>query len=178
MPRTQNNTLNQNCYVVRDLEESMHYWMDALGIGPFFHLPHIGLSNIIHRGAPAALDISAAVAFSGNIQIELIVQHNDGPSPYRDVVAAGEEGFHHICLYPDDYAGFISKYEAMGCPVAGGATITSTGTEFVYMDARERLNCMVELVDLPSDGGQIWAPMIEATDAWDGVTDPIRVMQL
>ena len=178
MARNQNNTLTQNCYVVRDIGESMKFWMETFDIGPFFLLPHLALDDVTHRGAPAELDISAALAFSGNVQIELIEQHNDGPSAYRDVVPKGEEGFHHICLYPDDYEGFIAKYEDMGCPIAGSGALTANGTRFVYMDARERLNCMVELVDAPGGSGALWGPMLEATDTWDGVTDPIRTITL
>lgn len=178
MARTQNNILTQNAYVVRDLGTSMTFWMDTFDIGPFFVIPHIPLTDVTYRGAPAELDISAALAFSGNIQIELIEQHNDGPSAYRDVVPAGEEGFHHICLYPDDYEGFVARYEAMGYPIAGGGALASSGTRFAYMDARARLNCMVEIVDAPGGTGAMWGPLLEATDTWDGVTDPIRTISL
>lgn len=37
------------------------------------------------RGGPAEIDMSAAVAQSGSVQIELIAQHDDKPSPYLDM---------------------------------------------------------------------------------------------
>jgi len=37
---------------------------------------------------------------------------------------------------------------------------------------------MVELVDAPEGGSIVWAALREATDNWDGKTDPIRTMGL
>ena len=57
-----NSILTQNAYVIRDIEESMHRWIDTMGVGPFFLLDHIKLKDVMYRGAPIDLDISAAVA--------------------------------------------------------------------------------------------------------------------
>ena len=172
-----NSVITQNAYVVRDIEESMRTWIDVMGVGPFFLLPHIQLTNVDYRGTPIDLDITAAVAFAGPVQIELIEQHNSGPSAYRDVVPEGEEGFHHVCIYPDDYDAVLADYVSKGMPVATQGTVASSGLRFCYIDARPKLNCMMELVDAP-DGSGLWAPLREATDNWDGKTDPIRVMAL
>jgi len=174
------NILTQNAYVVRDIQASMKAWINDFGIGPFFLMPHINLKNVMHRGIKIDLDISAAVALSGNVQIELIEQHNVGPSAYRDVVPTGREGFHHICLYPKDYDAIQADYVAKGMPIAMEGEVASNGTRFCYMDATARLNCMVELVDVPGGGGTstMWGPLREATENWDGVSDPIRVMEL
>jgi hypothetical protein len=174
-----NSVLTQNAYVVRDVQASMHQWINTMGIGPFFLLDHINLQNVEYRGTAIELDISAAIAFSGSVQIELIQQHSDGPSAYRDVVPEGSEGFHHICIYPEDYDRSLADYEAAGMPLAMKGEIASSGGRFCYMDARSNLNCMMELVDVPDGGaGALWAPLRQATDEWDGKTDPIRLMDL
>ncbi len=46
-----NSVLTQNAYVVRDIEASMHQWINTMGIGPFFLLDHIQLTDVIYRGA-------------------------------------------------------------------------------------------------------------------------------
>ena len=144
----------------------MHQWMDTMGIGPFFLLPHIPLTDVTYRGGAIDLDMSAAVALSGNVQIELIEQHNSGPSAYRDVVPEGEEGFHHMCIYPDDYDKTMADYEARGMPVAMSGRVASSGMRFCYVDARSNLNCMMELVDNPGGTSTLWAPLRQATDAF------------
>jgi hypothetical protein len=170
--------LTQNAYVVRDIEDAMNTWIEVMGVGPFFYMKHIPLADMKHRGNAIDLDISAAVAFSGSVQIELIQQHNSGPSAYRDVVPEGQDGFHHICLYPDSYDDLLAQYLAKGIPMSMEGKVASTGGRFCYVDAREKLNCMVEIVDVPAGGSAMWAPLRDATDNWDGKTDPIRVMEL
>ncbi|MFD2498635.1 hypothetical protein ACFSTI_06955 [Rhizorhabdus histidinilytica] len=75
----------QNAYVVRDLDEAMVRWNRTLGIGPFLVRRHIALRDVLYRGRPASLDISAAHAQAGDIQIELVMQHCDQPSAFRDM---------------------------------------------------------------------------------------------
>ncbi len=178
MPQHVNSILTQNAYVVRDIEASMQAWIETMGIGPFFLLPHIKLTDMQYRGTPIEIDMSAAVAFSGSVQIELIEQHSSGPSAYRDVVPEGEEGFHHICLYPDDYDAVVAQYAAKDMPVSMDGKVASSGARFCYMDARPQLNCMVELVDFPGGASALWQPLRDATEDWDGKTDQVRIMEL
>lgn len=179
MLQHQNQIITQNAYVVRDMDEAIARWRKVVNIGPVFVMSHISLHAVTYRGEAAELDITAAVAFAGHVQLEFIVQHNDAPSAYRDVVPAGQEGFHHICFYPDDYDAELARYEAMGFPVATSGRVGSAdGMRFCYVDTRSSLNCMVELVDAPDGAGPMWATLREATDNWDGKTDPVRQFTL
>jgi catechol 2,3-dioxygenase-like lactoylglutathione lyase family enzyme len=179
MKQHQNLVITQNAWVVDNLDEAIARFRKIMNIGPFFMIPKIGLSNVKYRGKPAELDISVAVAFAGHVQLELIEQHNDGPSAYRDAVPKGQEGYHHICFYPDDYDAELARYIAMGYEVAtSGEVASANNRRFCYIDTRKDLNCMVELVDAPEGGSVVWAALREATDNWDGKTDPIRIMGL
>jgi catechol 2,3-dioxygenase-like lactoylglutathione lyase family enzyme len=179
MKQHQNQVMTQNAWVVRDLEEAIDRFRRMMGIGPFFVIPKIGLQNVKYRGRPAELDISVAVAFAGHMQLELIEQHNDAPSAYRDAVPKGQDGYHHVCFYPDDYDAELARYLAMGFEVAtSGEVASANGRRFCYIDTRPALNCMVELVDAPEGASVVWKALREATDGWDGKTDPIRVVGL
>ncbi len=179
MKQHQNLVITQNAWVVRDLDEAIAKFTRTMKVGPWFKIPKIGLHNVKYRGQPAELDISVAVAFAGHVQLELIEQHNDGPSAYRDAVPKGQEGYHHICFYPDDYDAELARYIAMGYEVATSGQVTSAnGRRFCYIDTRKDLNCMVELVDAPEGGSIVWAALREMTDSWDGKTDPVRMMGL
>ena len=59
----------------------------------------------------SAVDVQVAVAQAGPVQIELIQQHCDRPSVYRDLVDKGESGFHQLCTVTADYEGKIARYE-------------------------------------------------------------------
>ncbi len=83
-------------------------------------------------------------------------------------------GVPHITADTDEAAAF-----AMGYAVAtSGEVASANNRRFCYIDTRKDLNCMVELVDAPEGGAAVWKAMREATDAWDGRTDPIRIMGL
>jgi hypothetical protein len=89
----------QTAFIVNDLEESCAKWARTMGIGPFTLLENIDLPNIIYRGEPGELNLSAALAASGDLQVELIQPHHDHPSVYRDYYPTGQEGYHHIGVF-------------------------------------------------------------------------------
>lgn len=145
MTMPDNQTITQMGYVVDKLETAMARWSDTLGIGPFTVIPHVPIDGGLYRGAPTQVDISVATAESGAIQIELIEQHNDVASCYRDLFPAGREGLHHVAVHTADYDAEVGRYEAMGCPAAFAGVYQ--GTRFVYMDTSATLGIMVEVVE-------------------------------
>jgi hypothetical protein len=145
MTMPDNSSITQMGYVVADLEAAMRRWTDTLGAGPFQLLHHVQVVEGLYRGTPTDVDISVALAEVGGIQLELIEQHNDVPSCYRDLFAAGEEGLHHVAVQPADFDAEVARYEGLGCPQAFGGLYE--GNRFVYMDTSARLGIMVELVE-------------------------------
>jgi hypothetical protein len=164
--------IRQNAYVVEDLDKAVDDWSRQFGIGPFYCLRHVQFESAHYRGKPIALDISVALCFSGDLCLELIEQHSPGPSAYRDVVAPGQRGFHHILVYPQDYDAEICRYQQQGFDVAGGGILKASGMQFVYIDTRRSLGCMVELAsrDTPAQ----WRPLIEAARRWKPGDPAIR----
>jgi hypothetical protein len=67
-------------YVVRDIKVAMDHWAKSLGVGPWFYNPHYEFDSFIYRGSRYdELDISVAMANSGEMQIELIQQRCETP---------------------------------------------------------------------------------------------------
>jgi len=101
-------------YVVRDIERAMALWTQTLGVGPFYVLREIEMTNYRYRGhlGPAPV-ITVAFANSGDVQIELIQQHNDVPSAYTEFLSAGREGMHHVSSWFAEPAEYDSAYQAM-----------------------------------------------------------------
>lgn len=164
--------IRQNGYVVENLDAGARAWSAQLGIGPFFCIRHMALDHVRYRGQPAELDISVALCFDGDLCIELIEQHNDGPSAYRDMVPVGARGFHHMLVYPQDYDRELARYEEMDVVVAGSGVLRSTGLRFAYLDTRATLGCMLELVS--RDAPEQWATMKQACRAWRSGDPVIR----
>ena len=78
-------------FVVDDLLADAARWAHVLGVGPF-HVTPTRTSSATYRGAPSNVEVQYALAQAGPVQIELIQQHCDRPSMFRDVFAQGRVG--------------------------------------------------------------------------------------
>ena len=89
--------IRQVGYVVKDIEAAMTYWSEAVGVGPWFYRKVVDTTEFNYHGKPSAFpELSIAVANSGDLQIELIQQHNDAPSLYLDTLKQNGEVAQHI----------------------------------------------------------------------------------
>ena len=165
--------LMQAAFIVEDLDAAIDAWIRTTGIGPFFVVPNIVLTEFDYRGQRSSgLDFSVAIAQSGGVQIELIQQHSDGPSAYRDLIAKGHQGFHHFCIYTSDYDATRARYLAAGAESALDGLFGEV--RFCYIDTSPTIGCMIELVEEHPLEGEFFARIAEAAKDWDGVTNPIR----
>ncbi|MCV7065933.1 VOC family protein [Mycolicibacterium farcinogenes] len=122
--------------------------------------------------AVAEIDISCAIAQAGGVQIELIKQHGNAASPYRDVFAEGESGLHHICSFVDDVEAECRNYQGHGFEVVMNAVIAGE-THVAYVDTRPMIGCMTELMGRQGLAVKMFEAAAAAAADWDG-TDPVR----
>ena len=165
---------NQIAWVVDDLDKAVQQWQQTARIGPFFVGTHVGaiFTEARHRGSPIEIDISCAIAQAGGVQIELIKQHGNSPSPYRDVYAEGESGLHHICSFVDDIDAECRNYQVHGFEVVMNAVVAGQ-TRVAYADTRPMIGCMTELMERKGLAVQMFDATAAAAAGWDG-TDPVR----
>ncbi len=95
--------LFQHAYLVNDIESSIVKWNELLGAGPFGVTEHHKTDSFMYRGTDVQADVSYAFGYLGDLMIQFIQQHDDKPSIYRDMYAAGEEGFHHFAYLVHDF---------------------------------------------------------------------------
>ncbi len=161
----------QVCWVVPDLRGAIESWSRSAGVGPFFWFDGVGCADGRHRGAPAEFPaVTAAIAYAGDLQIELVCQDNDEPGVFRDVFEEGQSGLHHMALVCKDYESERDAYVDGGAELAFEGRIGNSRT--CWVDTTPTLGFMVELLE-PSpvrDAG--FAAMRAAAEAWDGA-DPI-----
>jgi hypothetical protein len=163
----------QAAFIVDDVEAAARAWVQTTGIGPFLLVPHIELAEYSYRGERrAGLDFSVALAQSGGVQIELIQQHCDSPSAYRDTIAKGAQGFHHLAIYCDDYDAAYDHYRRQGFAVSVDGMFGPL--RFSYIDTSATIGCMIELVEQHESQTEFFQRVAAAAEGWDGVTDPIR----
>ena len=161
----------QQAWVVDDLAAAMRRWTEVCGVGPFFVLEHVPMENLTYRGRPAKLDCTIALAQAGRTQVELIEQHCDNPSIYRDIVPKGRSAFHHAAVICQDYDRELAHYQSMGLALA--ATGSFGDMRFAYVDTSRDLDCVVELIeDMPSIRSH-FKMIADAAAGWDG-KEPVR----
>jgi catechol 2,3-dioxygenase-like lactoylglutathione lyase family enzyme len=174
--------VRQIAFVVRDVERAMRYWIDTLGVGPFFVLREITPDTFRYRGAPSpAPTLTMGFANSGTLQVELIQQHDDRPSAYRDFLASGREGFQHVSswLTRAEYDATMARALAAGTAVAHEGAMAGGGVRFAYF-ATDTVpgGLTYEIADVAEPTVFPMMQMIaDAAKSWDG-SEPIRELRL
>lgn len=157
----------QNAYVIGDVDRAVAHWSGKVGVGPFFLLEHVRFGDVEFRGAPLRLDISVAIAQWGEVQVELIVQHDAAPSIYTEFAARHGEGLQHVGVMTDSVDRHLERLAAIGvAPVQHGAT--ANGMRFAYVATDAHPGAMIELIESGPAVDAFFAMVRKAGHSWDG----------
>ncbi len=159
-------------FVVDDLFAAARRWVDVFAVGPFHVLPRMEVA-CTYRGAESMVEMQVAVAQAGPVQIELIQQHCDRPSIYRDLFPSGGTGLHQLSTVTADYEGTTAHYLALGYELA--SEIEARGQRVAFFDTVADFGFMVEVTEaVPGFLDQLTAISRTCAD-WDG-SDPVRIL--
>lgn len=162
----------QYAYTVPDLAEAMHRYTEVLQVGPWFRRGPFVPGNALYRGERTDVELSLARAFSGDSMIELIQQHNEAPSVYRELIELRGFGFHHWAVPTRAFAEDTQRYQAQGFQVTY-SDVLDTGARIHYMDTVSELGGMIELVDLTPAQLDRYTLFYLSSIGWDG-SEPVR----
>ena len=118
------------------------------------------------------IDMSVAIAYSGDLQIELVQQHNTAPSIYQDFRAVHGQGLQHVGVLVDDLEPALSLEGWRERVVQAGATLV--GQRFAYVDVGCHPGGMIELIQATEPARSAFAYMKERAAGWNG-DRPIRI---
>ena len=76
----------QVSYVVEDIETAALNFGRNFKLGPWFIRGPFSPPNALYRGQKTDFSISLAMGFSGHLMVELVQQHDDKPSVYREMI--------------------------------------------------------------------------------------------
>lgn len=164
--------VRQNGYVVRDIQAAMRHWAEVLGVGPWFYIERAPIKNFQYHGAASPLEVSIALANSGELQIELIQQRNAAPSMYRDFLAQGHEGLQHVAYWTTDFDAALATAQTAGFRIGQSGRVGRQG-RFVYFANEGHPGTVVELSEVSGGKGRMFAEIAATCRDWDGV-DPVR----
>lgn len=163
----------QHAYTVADIQAAMREQSKVLGIGPWFVRGPFTPPQARYRGAPSEATFSLARAFLGPVMVELVQQHDESPSVFRETIDRRGFGFHHWATMPEDFDAELARLHMLGCETAF-EDVLPTGARIAYVDTQPRLPGMLELLERTPDQLASYARIHAASLDWDGVTAPIR----
>ena len=140
--------VRQLAYFVPDIEAAALRHHQLFGSGPYFLARHVELASCVHRGVRTGWDHSSAYGQWGEVMVEFLTQHNDGPSACHDLFprGSGRFGLHHTAIFVQDIDTAIEQFEQQGMPLAQHALVEG-GTRFAFVDASAELGHMIELYE-------------------------------
>ena len=165
--------VRQNGYVVRDIDAAMKHWVEVMGVGPWYYIDRVKTDWFRHRGTDSAVEMSIALANSGDLQIELIQQRNDAPSMYREFLDSGQQGLQHMSYWTNDYQALYDKALGLGYKVGHEGQIGGAQGRFAYFDTQAHPGTVIEISDISGTKGPFFEHIRKAAAEWDG-TNPIR----
>jgi hypothetical protein len=163
----------QNGYVVRDIHAAMEHWINVIGVGPWYYIDRVKTDYFRHWGEDSAVEMSIAIANSGDLQIELIQQRNDAPSLYKEFLDSGREGLQHLAYWTRDFQALYDRALSLGYKVGHQGQIGGEQGRFAYFDTQSHPGTVVEISDISGAKGQFFERVRQAAVGWDG-SRPIR----
>jgi Glyoxalase/Bleomycin resistance protein/Dioxygenase superfamily len=166
--------LNQLGFVVADVDDGVRYWVEVVGVAPFFVYREVTLAECLYDGEPVELTLSVAFGQAGGLQIELIQQLSDTPSVYGGS-ASGEA--HHAAIWTRDFDHVVERYRARGLVDRMWGSASGRANErFVYLQPPGRWP-LVEVVEVLAPKADVYRGIADAARSYDG-TDPVREASL
>ena len=128
--------INHVAVVVDDMENSLLFWRDALGLQ---------LHDL--RDVPAEKSRVAFLPIAG-AEIELVMPTTDDSGIAKYLTKRGP-GMHHICLEVDDIDGMLAQLKAKGVRLINDQPkIASDGKRYAFIHPESSSGVLVELYQL------------------------------
>lgn len=159
--------IEQIGYVVADIEAACRAWADTQGVGPWLLSRDLEFSGT-YDGQPTSPRLHVALAYHGDVQVELIQQLDDGPSPYRAYLPPGGSGIHHVgyCI-EDDVGARIEQARAQGLDLRLDIR-GHGGMRFAYLSLPAMAPVFVELIETPRWLRGTFDQLRAAAATWEG----------
>jgi methylmalonyl-CoA/ethylmalonyl-CoA epimerase len=128
--------VNHVAIVVEDMEKSLIFWRDALGIE--LH----GLRNV-----PAEKSLVAFLPVAGS-EIELVQPTTDDSGIAKYLVKRGQ-GMHHLCFEVDDIEGMLAQLKAKGVRLINDEPrTTADGKKYAFVHPESTSGVLVEFYQI------------------------------
>jgi methylmalonyl-CoA/ethylmalonyl-CoA epimerase len=163
--------VGQLAYLPSDFDAALAYWTRTMGVGPFYLMENVALGGMKYRGAPTGSIFSIAIAYWGDIQIELVRAENDEPGLYNGPYGV-KDRLHHVCIFVESIAQARAAAAAAGAEILVEGSVGNDGG-VIYVDAGGGPGHVIELLQNMTGADTIFQMIRDAGKDWDG-RNPLR----
>lgn len=159
--------------IFEDVERAVERWIRLTGAGPFYVEEHVALSNVTHRGKATTFDHTTAQGQWGNVQLELMLQHCDNPSPIMNLCADRVSRLTSVSWFVPDLDAETRRLEAMGFPLFWSCNVWDNSRRACWFDTSSLLGCFVEVFNENPSSRKALSLWSKSAEGWNGER-PIR----
>lgn len=149
----------QISWVTKDLEGVEAALSAQYGVKKWFR--NIGFETdpaiTFYRGKPVRFLVDVSLAYSGDMQLEIIRPVSGDANPYDDFLSCSGPGLHHTCVEVDDITEALAGYAADGLDTIFRLDIPGFGA-FAYVQGPDTGSSVLEV-------GQ-FTPELKANNEW------------
>lgn len=140
--------ISQLSWVTDDLDATEQLLSTQFGIGAWTRIPGVrfGPEACTYRGAPCDAVADISMAYSGDLQLELI-RPVSGDSVWSEFLSRDRPGLHHVCFYVDDLDQAVATATGQGLEVLMAGDMAGP-MRFAYLDGSAAGAPYIELAQL------------------------------
>lgn len=127
--------INHIAIVVNDIEDSLSFWRDALG------LPMDTIQDVPQE------EVKVAFLESGESHIEL-VQPTTEDSGIAKYLAKRGQGMHHVCFEVEDIVAALAHMQSQGVELINETPRERDGRKYAFVHPKSTGGVLVELYEL------------------------------
>jgi catechol 2,3-dioxygenase-like lactoylglutathione lyase family enzyme len=126
--------ITQVAWVTDDLDALERLLSEQFGVGKWTRIPDVrfGPDACTYRGEPCDATADISMAYSGDLQLELI-RPTAGESVWSEFLERSGPGLHHVCFRVPDMAAALEEVAAQGIAVLMQGAMAGP-IEFAYVD--------------------------------------------
>jgi methylmalonyl-CoA/ethylmalonyl-CoA epimerase len=168
-------------YLVPDLDAAIDYWVTQLQVGPFFVETYDLPQGFAFRGRPIHVKSKVALAFSGELYVELIQEFSEDETPntlfmksfpgFGGYVAGGLQ---HVGCMVDSVADILAD-PVLGRHVAMTGEVGPIRLAYLEPEVSALPGAMMELIERGPYIEVKIATIKAASVGWDG-SEPVRTL--
>jgi catechol 2,3-dioxygenase-like lactoylglutathione lyase family enzyme len=139
--------LGQVGIVVKDIDETIRYYKEAFGIGPWAVFTGEPV-ECVEKGKRITFKGKMAMAQTGRVELELI-QILEGRSFHSDFLEERGEGIHHIGFFVNDFEERMAAVRDAGIEVLHQGLLKQMGLtiKYAYLETTTIGGVIIELIE-------------------------------